>query len=115
MHPLLISACIHLEWDCTGAALACLQEHATELVLWHLAPLPSTGRRTESVDLQPLREPSFLKWAKHAPKLAVGSNKGDAIMCASCCILPSSLSFDFVACFLQDVERSSPLSVNVNT
>jgi WD repeat-containing protein 19 len=70
----LSTACTHLEWNRSGEVLACLQEHASSILLWHCAT-----KQVETVDLQ-LKEPSFMRWARHADKIAIGGTKGDMVI-----------------------------------
>jgi hypothetical protein len=53
----LPSPCIALEWDERGEVLACMQESASELILWYLR-----DHKREHVELQ-IKDPSFMKFS----------------------------------------------------
>ncbi len=71
----LPTPCIALEWDERGEVLACMQESASELILWYLR-----DRKREHVELQ-IKDPSFMKFSptfrgKDMVRLCLRSRRG---------------------------------------
>lgn len=73
--PMQTSAAIlALEWDKDGDYLAILQSGNGVVPLWSLST-----RRVVPLETN-LREPTFLKWSKTGPQLAVGTAKGNLLI-----------------------------------
>ena len=73
--PMQTSAAIlALEWDKDGDFLAILQSGNGVVPLWSLST-----RRVVPLETN-LREPTFLKWSKTGPQLAVGTAKGNLLI-----------------------------------
>ena len=66
--------CLALEWDKDGEALAVLQQGVERVAVWD-----AVSRGTLYIDTA-LREPTFLRWSRLGPQLAIGSVKGGLVM-----------------------------------
>jgi WD repeat-containing protein 19 len=63
-----------LQWDHVGESLAVLQQGNGEVPIWD-----STSRSVNMLDTK-LKDPTFLKWSRKGPQLAVGSAKGNLLI-----------------------------------
>lgn len=68
--------CIALDWDKDGEALAILQQGVERVAVWESSSSTST---VLYVDTQ-LKEPTFMKWSKVGPQLAIGASKGGLVI-----------------------------------
>lgn len=66
--------CIALDWDKDGEVLAILQENNSQVPLWDLVTHGVTYLETN------LKDPTFLKWSKVGPQLAIGTAKGNLLL-----------------------------------
>ena len=65
---------LDLCWDYVGESLAVLQQGNGEVPIWD-----STSRNVTMLDTK-LKNPTFLKWSRRGPQLAVGSEKGNLLI-----------------------------------
>ena len=65
---------LDLAWDYVGESLAVLQSGNNEIPIWD-----STSRNVTMLDTK-LKNPTFIKWSRHGPQLAVGSEKGNLLI-----------------------------------
>jgi WD repeat-containing protein 19 len=68
------AVCISLDWDKDGEALAILQQGVERVAVWE-----SSTSSVLYVDTQ-LKEPTFMKWSKNGPQLAIGASKGGLVI-----------------------------------
>lgn len=68
------AVCVSLDWDRDGEALAILQQGVERVAVWE-----STSSSVLYVDTQ-LKEPTFMKWSKVGPQLAIGASKGGLVI-----------------------------------
>ena len=62
--------CMQLDWDPDGEKLAILQQNSSIIRLWDANMSTESSVDTNQKDL------SYIKWAKNAPLLAIGTQKG---------------------------------------
>lgn len=67
-------ACLALDWDMDGEVLAVLQEGNSQVPLWYLG-----SRQVKYMETN-LKDPTFLRWSKNGPQLAVGTAKGNLLI-----------------------------------
>ena len=63
-----------LEWDKDGECLAVLQQDNGAVPIWDV-----TTRRVKNLETN-LKDPTFLKWSKMGPQLAIGTGKGNLLL-----------------------------------
>jgi len=66
--------CLAIDWDKDGEAVAILQTGVDRVAIWELAT-----RSVMYIDTG-LKAPSFLKWSKTGPQLAIGAAKGGLVI-----------------------------------
>ena len=67
-------ACLALDWDRDGDCLAILQEGSGRV------PIYSLSTRKKTVLDTSLKDPTFLKWSRNGPHLAIGTMKGNLLL-----------------------------------
>jgi WD repeat-containing protein 19 len=67
-------AVLSLEWDREGEFLAVLQDENGQIPIWERATRKVAHLETN------LRDPTFLKWSKAGPQLAIGTQKGNLMV-----------------------------------
>jgi len=63
-----------LEWDKDGECLAILQDENGQIPIWNLS-----SKKVQQLETN-LRDPTFLKWSKVGPQLAIGTQKGNLLI-----------------------------------
>jgi hypothetical protein len=63
-----------LAWDRNGETLAVLQKGSSIVLLW------GTNKKVSNLDTNQ-KDPTFLAWSKKGPQLAIGTGKGNLVLC----------------------------------